>query len=95
MDTQPEFDDKILSLISEAVPGRFRKVKVTKETRLQGDLGLDSLGLAALVFRLEEAFGIDLGGIDLGINLSRMRTVGDAINASREIVTLAQAAKTQ
>jgi acyl carrier protein len=95
MDIHPEFDDKILSLIIEAVPGKFRKVKITKETRLQADLGLDSLGLAALVFRLEEAFGIDLGGLDLGINLSRMRTVDDAINASREIVERARAAKNQ
>lgn len=93
MDAQQEFDHKILALISEAVPGRFRKVKITEETRLQGDLGLDSLGLAALVFRLEEVFGIDLGGVDLGLNLSRMRTVGDAINASREIVARARAAK--
>lgn len=93
MDTHPEFDDKILSLIAEAVPGKFRKVKVTKETRLQSELGLDSLALAALIFRLEETFGIDLSGIDLGVNLTGMRTVNDAINASHEIVKRARAAK--
>lgn len=95
MDTNAEFDDKILSLIAEAVPGKFRKVKITKETRLQGELGLDSLGLAALLFRLEEIFAIDLGGLDVGINLSGMRTVNDAINTSHEIVERARTAKQQ
>lgn len=93
MDRKPEFDNKILSLIAETVPGKFRKVKITKETRLQRELGLDSLALAALVFRLEEAFGIDLSGIDLGANLTGMRTVNDVINATYEIVKKARAAK--
>lgn len=93
MDREPEFDNKILSLIAENVPGKFRKVKITKETRLQSELGLDSLALAALVFRLEEVFGIDLSSIDLGVNLTGMRTVNDAINASYEIVRKARAVK--
>ena len=93
MNMDPEFDNKILFLIAEAVPGKFRKVKLTKETRLQSELGLDSLALAALVFRLEEAFGIDLSGVDLGVTMSGLRTVNDAINASHEIVKRARAAK--
>ena len=78
MNMDPEFDNKILSLIAEAVPGKFRKVKLTKETRLQSELGLDSLALAALVG---------------GVTMSGLRTVNDAINASHEIVKRARAAK--
>lgn len=92
MDAHPDFDERILALIAEGIPGKFKKVPLTKQTRLQSDLGLDSLGLAALVFRLEEEFGIDLTGLDLGANMGQMRTVGDAIDVSREIVRQAQAA---
>jgi acyl carrier protein len=49
------------------------------------------VGLAALVFRLESAFGIDLGTIDLGAQLGSIRTVGDAIAVSRKIVAEARA----
>lgn len=92
MDAETKFDEQIMALIAEGVPGKFKKVKLTKETRLQRDLGLDSLGLAAMVFRLEDVFGLDLSGLDLGANMGRMQTVGDAIEVSREIVRQARAA---
>jgi len=92
--TQPavdEFADKIIALIAEAVPRRNRKAGLRVDMQLQRDLGLDSVGLAALVFRLESAFGIDLGTIDLGAQLGSIRTVGDAIAVSRKIVAQARA----
>jgi acyl carrier protein len=81
-----EFADKMIALIAEAVPRRRRKAGVRIDMQLQRDLGFDSLGLAALLFRLEAAFGIDLGAVDLGAELSAIRTVGDAIEVGRKIV---------
>lgn len=91
-DTAPdEFADKIMALIAEAVPRRRRKVGLRADMHLQHDLGLDSMGLAALLFRLERTFGIDLSTIDFGAQLGSIRTVGDAIAMSRKIVGQARA----
>lgn len=93
MDADPKFDEKVLSLIAEAIPGRLKKKPITPDLRLQKDLGLDSLGIAALVFRLEEAFGIEIGDLAEGIEIGKMKTVADALAASRQIVTQARAAR--
>lgn len=87
--SEPAVDElaaKIIALIAEAVPRRHRKAGVRLDMQLQRDLGFDSLGLAALLFRLEAAFGIDLSAIDLGTQMSAIRTVGDAIEVGRKIV---------
>lgn len=93
MDVDAQFDAKVLALIAEAVPGRIRKKQLTPDLRLQKDLGLDSLGIAALVFRLEDAFGIELGDLVDGINVGQMRTVADALDASRRLVTQARSTR--
>jgi acyl carrier protein len=85
-----EFADKIIALIAEAVPRRYRKAGVRTDMHLQHDLGLDSIGLTALLFRIESAFEIDLGGLDLGAQMGSIRTVGDAIAMSRKIVDQAR-----
>jgi acyl carrier protein len=86
MDIDPKFDEKILRLIAEVVPGKFKKAKIMRDMDLHKDLGLDSLTLLSLLFRMEEAFGIDLRDLDFEINMDQMRTVDDAINMSRHIV---------
>ncbi|MFP5265308.1 MAG: acyl carrier protein [Blastocatellia bacterium] len=93
MNIEHNFDEKILSLIAEAVPGKFKKAKITTDMRLQRDLGIDSLGIAALVFRLEEVFGISLDDPDLGAYMGQIKTVGDAITVSRQIVRQAGAGR--
>jgi acyl carrier protein len=87
-----KFDEKILSLIAEAVPKKYKKAGITKDMRLLADLGIDSLGVAALVFRLEEMYGISVDDIDFGAGLSQMRTVGDAIDMSRKLIEQAKPA---
>lgn len=87
-----EFEHKVLSLIAEAVPAKFKKLAVTPEMRLQRDLGLDSIGMLALMFRFEQTFGLDLGTVDIGANLGQMRTVADALTLSYEIYESSQAA---
>ena len=74
------------SLIRAAVPGKYRKAAITPEASLQKDLGLDSLAVIALVFRFEEAFGIDLRGVDLQLDLARLRTVGDVLATGKDIL---------
>ncbi len=92
MELDEKFDEKILSLIAEAIPKKYKKAGITRDMRLLADLGIDSLGVAALVFRLEEMFGISLDDIDLTAGMSQMRTVGDAIEMSRKLIKQARAA---
>ena len=77
--------EKILELIAAAVPGKFRKQKVTFETQLRRDLGFDSMALLALVFQFEQAFGVDLTKLNLDLDLARLRTIGDILAKSDEI----------
>jgi acyl carrier protein len=86
-----EFADKIIKLIAEAVPRRYRKAGLRTDMHLKHDLGLDSMGLAALLFRLESAFEVDLSALDLGAQMGSIRTVGDAIAMSRKLVGQARA----
>jgi acyl carrier protein len=90
MDVQANFDQQIVTLIAGAVPGKFKKTRITPETRLQAELGLDSLGVLSLVFRFEELFGIDLAKMNIKVNVSQLKTVGDIIDSSRKILEQAR-----
>lgn len=90
MDVQENFDQQIVTLIAGAVPGKFKKTRITPETRLQSELGLDSLGVLSLVFRFEELFGIDLAKMNIKVNVSQLKTVGDIIDSSRKILEQAR-----
>jgi acyl carrier protein len=78
--TDAEIESKTLALIAATVPVRFKKVTMTAATNLRKDLGIDSLGLAALMFRFEEVFGVDLNKTDT--DMSKIKTVGDALDVS-------------
>lgn len=85
-----EFERKMLALIGEAVPPRNRKSAIMPEMRLR-DLGLDSIGMLALMFRFEQAFGLDLRTIDVAATFGRMRTVADALDVGKDILRRATA----
>ena len=92
MNAAESVDAKVMELIAQAVPRKFKKTTIAPSTRLQAELGIDSLALATMVFRLEEAFGISLQGIDLGrIDLGKLRTVDDALRVTRGLVEQARA----
>jgi len=93
MDVDAGFEEQVVSLIASGVSGKFKKVRITAQTNLQTELGLDSIGMLALVFRFEELFGIDIAQLGIDINVAKLRTVTDLINAGREIVNKAQAEK--
>jgi acyl carrier protein len=86
MDTDSQFETKVLSLIVETVPRKFKKTAITGETHLQKELGLDSIAILAMVFRFEEVFKIDLGRINFQVNMGELRTVNDALKMSKEIL---------
>jgi acyl carrier protein len=86
------FEANVLRLIAEAVPPRFKKNPITVETRFKQDLGLDSIGMLALLFRFEQSFGLDLATIELETTLAQLRTVGDALVVGRSILKRARVA---
>jgi acyl carrier protein len=86
-----KFDEKILSLIAERVPKKYKKAGITKDMRLLADLGIDSLGILALVYRLEELYGISVDDVEFDGGLSQLRTVGDALDVSRRLIKQAKA----
>jgi len=88
IDTQ--FDEQVMGLIASGVAGKFKKVKITRATSLQKELGLDSIGMLSLVFRFEELFGIDIPQLGVEINVAKLKTVEDLIAAARSIMSKAQ-----
>lgn len=89
MEVAAELDEKIIAIISEGVSGRFKKTRITPETHLQKELGMDSIGILAMVFRFEESFGIDIAQLGVDINVAKLKTVGDVSQAARDILNKA------
>jgi acyl carrier protein len=93
MEVDAELDRKIIGIISEGVVGKFQKTKITLETHLQKELGLDSIGILALVFRFEESFSIDIAQLGIEIDVAKLKTVGDVVNAAHNILNKALVAR--
>jgi acyl carrier protein len=82
----PDLDARVLAAITDAMPMRKDKqVQIDAETRLHADLGLDSLALLALLFRLQEAFAVEPDH-DPDIDLGALRTVGDLLGIARTLL---------
>jgi acyl carrier protein len=90
MTTPSSRDVKILQLLTAAVPGRFRKTAISRDSQLQRDLGLDSIAILSLVFRFEEEFGVDLLKLNLNIDVARLRTAGDVMDIASSILESAR-----
>lgn len=89
---EAQWDEKIRSLVQDAVPRKYRNVALTDDTALQRELGIDSVAVIAMVFKFEEAFGVDLRQLDLQVDFSRLRTVGELVQAGRGILEQARTA---
>ncbi|MCK1502139.1 hypothetical protein IVB20_34820 [Bradyrhizobium sp. 188] len=87
------FEARMLRLIAEAVPVKFKKQPITADARFRQDLGVDSIAMLALLFRFEQTFGLDLATIQLEATLEQLRTVRDALALGREIVERARSAR--
>ncbi|HLG88038.1 MAG TPA: acyl carrier protein [Alphaproteobacteria bacterium] len=78
MKTEADLERAVIATMREILPAEFRKAAITPEMRLQRDLGLDSLGIASLLFRLEEEFGLDLfSDPELSAKMGDLRSVAD------------------
>jgi acyl carrier protein len=85
-----DLEETVISLIASGVPGKFKKTRITGETQLQKELGLDSLGILALVFRFEEMLTLDLSKMKIEINVAKLRTVSDVVKAAETILEKAR-----
>lgn len=80
------FEERVIKVISAAVPAAYKKVKITPESNLARDLGLDSLAVAMLVFKFEEEFSVEFDGVEDDLDMASLRTVKDVLRIGREIV---------
>jgi acyl-CoA synthetase (AMP-forming)/AMP-acid ligase II/acyl carrier protein len=64
-------------MVRELHPRRAKVIKVSTSSRLDRDLGIDSLGRTELILRIERAFQVRLPGTVLG----EAETVGDLLHA--------------
>jgi acyl carrier protein len=87
MEMNADFDNKILEIIAGAVPGKFKKTRIVPETHLQKELGLDSIGVLSLVFMFEEAFSIDIAQSGVKVDIAKLRTVRDVLDAGRQVMS--------
>jgi acyl carrier protein len=85
-----EIEKIVLDLITRAVPRRYAASHhgIRPDMQLQADLGIDSLALAAMIFKFEEACKVELSieSLDVG----QLRTVGDMVTAGVALVLQAQ-----
>jgi acyl carrier protein len=77
-------DDRVRRLIQDAAGLGETHEPLPSDMLLHGDLGIESLQLALLMFRFEDEFGIDLvaAGVDIGV----IRTVGDVLRTAKELL---------
>lgn len=71
----------VAQLVRELHPQRFRFIEVTPSSRIERDLGIDSLGRTELILRVERAFHVRLPA----------RTIGEAETVSDLVRALEQA----
>lgn len=67
--------DMVVSQLVEASDREVDRSRVTVESSLRDDFGIDSLQAVTMVLRLEEAFDIEVADEEL----EQLRTVGDLI----------------
>jgi len=80
-----KFEKQIIKLLAQGVPARNRQ-KIHKELHLHSDLGIDSLGMIALMFRLQQTFGLELTDVASEIDVHLLHTVNDVIALSWRLV---------
>jgi acyl carrier protein len=78
------FEERVIKIISQAVPAAYRKVKITPDLDLTRHLGFSSLALAMMVSSFEEEFGVEIDPSDLSV--AKLRTVKDLLQIGKELV---------
>lgn len=65
---------RVIEIFDRNVPGAAAR-GLSLETRIRDELGLPSITVVAILFDLQDAFGVDLMGIE--VQLGALQTVGD------------------
>lgn len=86
MQVETAIEEKILALLSEFIPQKKKLREIAEDTELQRELGVNSIALLSLVFRVEEEFDVDLSQIDFGAELANLKTAGDLLRISKELL---------
>ena len=71
--THQEIEKKVIEIVANKFSADVSKI--TGDTRLADDLGVDSFGAVELVFELEENFGLKIPDSDI----SQIRTISDIV----------------
>ncbi len=66
---------KVIAGLSAALPADSKGRKITEQSALREELGLDSLGTVDLMIQLEDEFGVSIEPDDFG----SLRTVADVV----------------
>ena len=75
---KPMAEQRVIKLAKKILPGAA-KAHVTRQSDLVMDLNADSMSLVALVFAMEEEFGV--GATELSGLVTDSRTIGDLVAA--------------
>jgi acyl carrier protein len=74
-----ELEEKVFAIVAGAAPAKVGGSTLGAALSLRRDLGLDSLGLATLLFNLGEALGVDPNDLIESIADTPVNTVGDLL----------------
>ncbi len=72
-----ELEAKVINLVVETLT--VVKDRVSLDTDLREDLGVDSLDLVDLVLAVEQEFGIEVRDEDIGENIRTVRDIVDLL----------------
>lgn len=78
-------DEKILIKIFEGVVSKKKKVKVTLESNLRDELGIDSIKLLNIILEIEKNFKIDMIQLTGSVDFTNVETVADVMKIIEDI----------
>lgn len=81
---QITIEERIKGLLNEVVPHAKHEVLLDQGMSLRSDLGIDSIGLMSLAFRLEEEFSIDL--TEHAEEVAMVESVGDVVRFIGKVI---------
>jgi acyl carrier protein len=82
-----ELEEKVYALVAQAAPAKVAGLTLALTLSLRRDLGLDSLGLATLLFNLGEELGVDPNDLIETIADTPVNTVADLMALGAKVTS--------
>lgn len=79
-----DVDALVIALVREVVPWGTGGNGVSSSSSLGDELGIDSMGMVVLAFRIGEELGLELDEDD--VDLAQIHTVGDVQSTARRLL---------